>query len=184
MRILIAILLVLTLSLPAIADEGDIWLWKSHGFDFLGYELPVWLWEIWLGKEIFVHADYEGADGILYTSIQGRGSATSTVRRRNEQFYSGICLSYELSPRQVWLVSTAASQEDVQYDYWKNWGMVLDMMFGDSDRFFTNLLGNKSDKFLVCSEAVVKWFEGNGIVVSNRPYYESTPNDIYEWRPQ
>lgn len=180
MKIIVTILLILTFSMPTIADEGDIWLWKSHGFDLFGYVFPVFIWEILLQKEIFVHADYEGAYGILYTSIQDEGSSVSTLRRRQKQFYSGVCIKTNLLPEQIESVSISALIEKVKYDYGKNWGMALDMMFGDRDRYWTNLLGNKSDSDLVCSEAVVKWFEENGITVSQRPYQESTPNDIWE----
>jgi len=181
-QLMIVVALIALLVTPAIADEGDIWLWKSHYFSLFGFNFPVALWENWLQKEIFVHADYEGKNGILYTSIQGKGSSTSTIEERQRQFYAGVCISTNLHIGQIALVSESAKKLKVKYDDWKNYGMALDIMFGDRDRFWTNLLGNPSDSDMVCSEAVVSLFEKNGITVSLRPYQESTPNDIYEWR--
>ncbi len=187
-KILIAIIISVLLVLGGFNSvsatnirEGDVIVWKSFYFEFLGYNFPTILFEILHQTQLFTHVDYVGENEILYTSIQDQGSSISNVNSRLKYFYEGVILRDDsLDYMTIRAISESARNENVDYDYLKNYGIALDSLFwGNENRFFGQF--GFYPYMLACSGAVAKWFEENGVPHSVRDAEVSSPSDIFYW---
>jgi hypothetical protein len=161
--------------------EGDVIVWKSYSFILWDVPFPTILLEILHQTELFTHVDYVGANGILYTSIQGQGSSISNVNSRLRHFYKGVVLrDNKLTALDIFNISESAYNQNVQYDDIKNQMIALDsLLWGNEIRFFGNL--GFYPYMLVCSTAVAKMFQDNVEPHSVRDASVSSPSDIYYW---
>jgi hypothetical protein len=158
-------------------QEGDVIVWKSKTFEYFDIEVPVAPIERYHETQLFSHADYVGPDGRLYTSIQGKGSSSSTVERRLKYFDLGVVLrDSKLLPFQISAYSQCMMGQDVEYDYVKNIGIATDsLLWGNSVRLF-GYLGFYPIQ-LVCSNAVTRCVPNHSV----REDWISSPSDIYYW---
>ena len=164
---------------------GDVLLWKDDEWTL---QVGKKVWRIPIPTPIFVHADLYIGSGKVRTSIQGKGSSTSTIRKRQKQFIQGIVVRVTEKCNMDRVVKSAKGAR-CKYCWGGYYGQYLDVFvspntfpipdFSSKSDWWTDKLASRGWEYLYCSEFCAACFLP--LKLAGKLHRLTSPQDIYEY---